>query len=110
MSYIGIATVRIKRSLYAVIAIHTAIYRCSISDLIIILLTFASVQEISTCTYVIVPLSISVYFMLWIHMKFDNMHVLNQARAGRRPARAWFLKITSVRMYVCVSAPEAMNN
>ena len=43
---------------------------------------------------------------------------LNQARAGRRPARAWFLKITSVRMYVCVcvcvcvcvSAPEAMNN
>ena len=27
---------------------------------------------------------------------------LNQARAGRT-ARAWFLKITSVRMYVCVS-------
>ena len=27
---------------------------------------------------------------------------LNQARAGHRPARAWFLKITSVRMYVCV--------
>ena len=27
-------------------------------------------------------------------------------------AHAWFLKITSVRMYVCVcvSAPEAMNN
>ena len=41
---------------------------------------------------------------------------LNQARAGRRPARAWFIEITSVRMYacvclcVCVSAPEAMNN
>ena len=31
-----------------------------------------------------------------------------------KQARAWFLKITSVRMYVCVcvcvSAPEAMNN
>ena len=25
--------------------------------------------------------------------------LLNQARAGRRPARAWFLEITSVRMY-----------
>ena len=50
----------------------------------------------------------------------DIMHsvLLNQARAGRRPARAWFIEITSVRMYVCVcmcvcvcvSAPEAMNN
>ena len=29
---------------------------------------------------------------------------LNQARAGHRPARAWFLKITSVRMYACVRA------
>ena len=46
------------------------------------------------------------------------LQFLNQARAGLRPARAWFLKITSVRMYacvyvcvcVCVSAPEAMNN
>ena len=30
--------------------------------------------------------------------------LLNQARAGRRPARAWFLKITSVRMYVCATS------
>ena len=33
-------------------------------------------------------------------------YFLNQARSGRRPACAWFLKITSVRMYageyVCV--------
>ena len=43
--------------------------------------------------------------------------LLNQARAGRRPARAWFLRIAFVRevsmrvwMCVCVSAPEAMNN
>ena len=43
---------------------------------------------------------------------------LNQARAGRRPARAWFLKIDPVRtsvcvcvyVCVCVSAPEAINN
>ena len=38
--------------------------------------------------------------------------LLNQARAGRRPARAWFLRIASVRelLYACVSAPEAINN
>ena len=35
---------------------------------------------------------------------------LNQARSGQRPARAWFLKITSVRMCVCVSAPRAIKN
>ena len=47
---------------------------------------------------------------------------LNQARAGLRPAPAWFLKIVSVQMSVCVfvcvcvcvrmcvSAPEAINN
>ena len=33
---------------------------------------------------------------------------------ARRPARAWFLKIVPVRMsvcvFVCVSAPEAINN
>ena len=44
---------------------------------------------------------------------------LNQARAGRRPARAWFREITSMRtsvcvcmcvcvcLCVCVSAPQA---
>ena len=42
---------------------------------------------------------------------------LNQARAGRRPAYAWFLKIDPVRIVgmracvrVCVSAPKAINN
>ena len=38
---------------------------------------------------------------------------LNQARASRRPARAWFLKIDPVQivcMRACVSAPEAINN
>ena len=42
---------------------------------------------------------------------------LNQACAGLRPARAWFLKIDPVwivgmrvRVCVCVSAPEAINN
>ena len=35
--------------------------------------------------------------------KRKYMLFLNQARAGRRPARAWFIEITSVRMYVCVS-------
>ena len=40
---------------------------------------------------------------------------LNQARAGRRPERTWFLKmdpvwIVGMRVRVCVSAPEAINN
>ena len=38
---------------------------------------------------------------------------LNQARAGHRLACAWFLKIDPVwivSMYVCVSAPKAINN
>ena len=43
---------------------------------------------------------------------------LNQARAGRRPARAWFPNVDPVRtsvcmcvcVFVCVSAPEAINN
>ena len=42
-------------------------------------------------------------------------HLLNQARAGLWPARAWFLNIVSVQtsvcvFCVCVSAPEAINN
>jgi len=43
--------------------------------------------------------------------------LLNQARAGRRPARDWFFEIAFVRdvcmrvcVCVCVSAPEAINN
>ena len=45
---------------------------------------------------------------------------LNQAHAGRRPVRAWFLRIASVHeclharvfvsVCVCVSTPEAINN
>ena len=44
-------------------------------------------------------------------------HLLNQARASRRPVHVWFLKIDPVRIVsmcvylcVCVSAPEAINN
>ena len=50
-------------------------------------------------------------------------HFLNQARAGLRPACAWFLEIALVRevgmhvrvhvcvcLSVCLSAPEAINN
>ena len=31
-----------------------------------------------------------------------SIHFLNQARSGRRLARAWFLKIVSVQTSVCV--------
>ena len=51
----------------------------------------------------------------------QDCHVfLNLERAGRRPARAWFLKIDMVRtsvcvcvyvcLSVCVSAPRAIKN
>ena len=45
-----------------------------------------------------------------------KLEFLNQARAGRRPACAWFPSIDPVRtsvcvcVFVCVSAPEAINN
>ena len=44
-----------------------------------------------------------------------SSHLLNQACARRRSARTWFLKIDHMRIVcmrvcVCVSAPEAINN
>ena len=33
---------------------------------------------------------------------FISEEFLNQARAGRRPARAWFIEITLMRTSVCV--------
>ena len=51
---------------------------------------------------------VSLLFVALLNPKYNPSYllfkflILNQARASRRPARAWFLKITSVRMYVCV--------
>ena len=50
-----------------------------------------------------------------LHFDFRKLSFLNQARAGLWPACAWFLKIDPVwivgmRVCVCVSAPEAINN
>ena len=46
------------------------------------------------------------YLNCFIHQTYSQLFIncmfLNQARAGRRPARAWFLSIVSVRMYACV--------
>ena len=39
----------------------------------------------------------------WIWCAF-----LNQACTGHRPACAWFLKIVSVQMFVCVSVPRLL--
>ena len=71
-------------------------------------------------------LKIHPRYGLFRHISFCSKAVsctdsifLNQARAGHRPACAWFLNIAFVRevsmrvcvwMCVCVSAPEAMNN
>ena len=71
-------------------------------------------------------------FIAWIRFYNHAMHkttifiielFLNQACAGCRPTRAWFLKIDPVRIVgmrvrvcvcvcvcVCVSAPKAINN
>ena len=46
---------------------------------------------------------------MWVcvHLLLLEISFLNQARVGRRPARAWFLRIAFVRevsmcVYVCV--------
>ena len=54
-------------------------------------------------------------FLLYLTTLFTLKVFLNQARAGLRLARAWFLEIDPVRivgMLACVyvSAPEAINN
>ena len=46
---------------------------------------------------------------------FTVIIYLNQAHAGHRPAHVWFLKIDpvriiSMRVHVCVSAPKAIYN
>ena len=41
-------------------------------------------------------------FFIELRMYNSSKMFLNQARAGLRPARAWFLKIDPVRTSVCV--------
>ena len=58
------------------------------------------------------------YVLLHFHNKSLKAKFLNQARTGHRQACAWFLEIDPVRerlyvclrVCVCVSAPEAINN
>ena len=59
------------------------------------------------------------WIMSQLFVKRFLFYLLNQARAGRRPARAWFLEITLMRTsvcvcvcvcVVCVSAPQAIRN
>ena len=50
-----------------------------------------------------------------VSIPIHQYNVLNQACASHRPARAWFLKIDPVRIvgmrvHVCMSTPEAINN
>ena len=54
-------------------------------------------------------------FHIFVLLQRSITTLLNQARAGLRAAHAWFLKIDPVRIvgmrvHVCVSAPEAINN
>ena len=63
-------------------------------------------QNIGECTghhYYWNFCSIVMVLLMCRQNKSDkNTTFLNQARAGLRPARAWFLKIDPVRMSVCV--------
>ena len=63
-------------------------------------------QKVASCIgyHIIVNYGPVIYFLC---RKF-----LNQARASLWPACAWFLSIASVHelLYVCVSAPKAINN
>ena len=47
---------------------------------------------------------------IWSYMVVTMFIFLNQAHGGRRPARAWFLSIASVRklQYVCVCLPQRL--
>ena len=50
----------------------------------------------------------------WVAVFKDRLF-LNQARAGRRLASTWFLRIAlsmnvDIHVCVCVSAPEVINN
>ena len=63
------------------------------------------------------PTRLYTDYLEYVTKSHIAMHtiLLNQARAGSRPARAWFLKIDPVwivcmHVCVCVSAPEAINN
>ena len=55
---------------------------------------------------------------VFLPIAYQDSCFLNQVRAGRRLARAWFLKINPVQivgmsvcvcLYVCVFVPEAIN-
>ena len=52
------------------------------------------------------------YCELWPRYLFSLQKIFNQACASLWPACAWFLSIASVHelLYVCVSAPKAINN
>ena len=72
---------------------------------------FDCIVILKFCLYCVLSCCVHMYY--YVSKVIVIVIFLNQARA-------WFLKITSVRMYVCVcvcvclcvcvSAPEAMNN
>ena len=69
-------------------------------------------QIMHTCTLARIQMLLMV--RTCVYCKLSKI-LLNQARAGHRPARAWFLEITFIApkyvcVYVCVSTPEAINN
>ena len=71
-------------------------------------------KSIYMCTARIVVLS-KLSCVLHASQYYKSFWFLNQVHGGLRPAHAWFLKIdpvriVSMRVYVCVSAPEAINN
>ena len=58
--------------------------------------------------------NLSMYIAIGLIL-LTNKQFLNQARTGLWPAHAWFLRIAlsanvGMRVCVCVSAPEAINN
>jgi len=61
------------------------------------------IVQLLFCALNLADLIFAINYTFWLELEIRYPTFLNQARAGRRPARDWFLEIAFVRD-VCVRA------